>query len=379
MRKCTRSRVCVAACLIAAALGYGPTAGATCPTGQTEQAVTVYLPGRYTNAHLGDVVVIHASATSLLTPVMAQLGESFVHALMVQDNSGFTISENTSNPGMVQGSWTQSHPLNPYDMGPVMPPGVLDNVYADGVGNYYAVYPAGVSMDTAAPAANAAYAIFAADWATGEWGGVASQPVGTALNYYDEITGASASGSIVMGTQAAPVHAGGCPVTTANTWILGDEATGTHGYSWYGLMHNVTNGDCIEFLRDTCAVPMPTPTSYTTTQVYDALSAFFTEVNEICWGEIEEIGGFDGFWLGLTGSKSAICDNAAYEFVNLALENNPWDTTHENWSVPVSTVVSPSRLEAAYTGAKAVVTTAAGGITTEEECVGHQGGSGGGK
>jgi hypothetical protein len=339
---------------------------------------TYYAPGRYTNAYEGDVVVIGQSATSMLAPVMSALGEWYVHALMVEDNGGFTMSENTSNPGMVQGGWTQSHPECPYDMAPVMPPGVLDNVYADGVGNYYGYYNGDIYYGTGAPAGDVADEEFAAVWATGEWGGVTSAPVGTAVNFYDEITGAAASSSVVLGTEAAPVHAGGCPATTANTWIIGDEATGTHGYSWYGLMHNVTNGDCVQFLRDTCAVPMPTPTSYTTTQVYDALSAVFTEVNDICWGEIEGVGGLDGFIIGLTGSKTSICDNASYEYVNTALEDNPWDTTHENWSIAVNTVVSPGRLQSAFTGTRTVVTTAPGSIVQEVECVPGGGGGGGG-
>jgi hypothetical protein len=164
-----RSRICMAGVgLAAAAMGYSPSASA-CLYGSPE---VTYLPGRYTNAHLGDIIAENGTGNSVLKVVVAQLNESITHVLMVQDANGFTISENAFNPFMIQGGWDQTHPKDPHDMTPTAPPGVLDNIYADGVGNYYQYYYGTGYINSGAPHAEASGGLtMVAEWATGIWGG----------------------------------------------------------------------------------------------------------------------------------------------------------------------------------------------------------------
>src|ERR1700722_17574117 len=112
-RRSIRTRGCIAAAgFVVAAVGYGPSAGATtCTYGYPE---INQVPGRYTNAHEGDVVVFNGIANeSYLYPVVHGFGESFVHVAMVMDNNGYTISENIPAPGIPYEGWDESHPTCP--------------------------------------------------------------------------------------------------------------------------------------------------------------------------------------------------------------------------------------------------------------------------
>jgi hypothetical protein len=171
------------------------------------------------------------------------------------------------------------------------------------------------------------------------------------------------AGEVLHGASVASAN----DIFTGNNcivWPLGAYASPAIGYDLYGFSHNVPNGMCVEMLTTSCHVPRPAPKAYSAATVANAVSAMYNAI----YGQAANMSS----WL-----ESVYCPGwpryAANQVVNTFLYGNPWDTNTENWSVPVTAVVTPAQLVATFTGKKEPVGLVAGYYTTQEQMVCHPG------
>jgi hypothetical protein len=147
-------------------------------------------------------------------------------------------------------------------------------------------------------------------------------------------------------------------------WPLGASVQPAIGYDIYGFSHDVPNGMCVEMLNTSCHVPRPAPKAYSAATVANAASAMYNAIAS----QAQAMSTWYDSLLCPGGSRYA-----ANQVVNTFLYGNPWDTNFENWSVPVTNVVTPAQLVATFTGSKEPVGLVAGYWTTEEKMVCHPG------
>jgi hypothetical protein len=262
---------------------------------QPEQ-VRVWVHGSYSNANQGDVMVNIAEAGDLLQPVVEAIGENYDHAMALFRPTMADVMENLGDPNTIITGWDCSHPIDPESNISPMYPGAQIAVFAD----------------STTPDAN----------------------------YYEFKQGEILHGAVH--TTATNIEDGNYCVV----WPLGSSLTPQVGYYLYGYSHRVTNGMCVDMLTDSCFVPRPAPKAYAASTVANAASAIYQEVTTLASNEES--------WLDQTWCGSGEPEMAGNQVVNTFLNNNPWDTSRENWSVAVTAVVSPGQLEATYPAAQKV-------------------------
>ncbi len=246
-----------------------------------------YVSGRYTNADNGDAVVLATRPNGTLRPIMDALGEQHDHVVMVESYDGFYMSQSEGDDTKIQTASQIHHPIV----------GGLQPMYQTHGGWNYQT--------------NADYA-----------GQLRGYPTSTVLH------GAAPNKS--------PYYGAGCGPTPS-------------GYRLAGYSRDVTNGMCVQYMNDSCAMPRSAPRYYPPSVTQGAASAMYSAVFQRA-----QAGGQP--WYAALFYGNDAFRHAANQVVNSFVWDNWWEEVAQNWSVPITSVVSPTQLAAGYQGAKEPVT-----------------------
>jgi hypothetical protein len=274
-----------------ALLAWGSVAQADQCCWMVDQSGWVYSSGRYTNAGNGDAVVLATRPDGILRPIMDALGEQHDHVAMVESYDGYYLSQSEGDGSKVTTTSNVTHPIS----------GGLQPMYQSNSGWNH---------------------MTSADWA----GQLRGYPTSMVLH------GAAPN--------RTPYYGAGCGPTPA-------------GYSLAGFSRNVTNGQCVQYLMDSCSMARPSARYYAAYTVNIAANAMYNAIH----AKAVAIG--QPWYASLIYGDEAF-RHAANQVVNAFVYNNWWDQLGQYWSVPITDVVTPTQLAASYPGAKEPLTYVAG-------------------